>query len=287
MKDLNKSKLTEKVTGAVIVWLKEKGFKPVQTEVRITNGWVADIASILRPTQTELLDLKLIRKAPKWSPETQKDVTEWSSDVREMKRQIFTCLVEVKASRKDFIRDHKWDLPQPTNLAYLAVPKGLISEEEWPVGWGILEFSDDLIRARRWASPVNSPPELQRDVIFEVLMRLFHTTDPYTVTQRANTREEGDRFKAQRLSETIAGVCSIVESRQPDFELAMAFSKLPRATLIKPELKRLKLLHGLGKHIYDTLDAETVNAIRGPAKLRRFDLRRRLHLRAQQLMATD
>ncbi len=50
MKDLNKSKLTENVTEAVIVWLKEKGFKPVQTEVRIANGWVADIASILRPT---------------------------------------------------------------------------------------------------------------------------------------------------------------------------------------------------------------------------------------------
>ncbi len=191
MKDLNKSRLTENVTQAVIVWLKEKGFKPVQTEVRITNGWVADIASILRPTQTELLDLKLIRKPPKWSPETRKDVAEWSADVREMKRQIFTSLVEVKTSRNDFISDHKWDLPQPTNLAYLAVPKGLISEGEWPVGWGILEFSDDLIRARRWARQVNSPPELQRDVIFEVLMRLFHTTDSYTVTQRANTREEG------------------------------------------------------------------------------------------------
>jgi hypothetical protein len=50
MKDLNKSKLTENVTEAVIVWLKEKGLKPVQTEVRIANGWVADIASILRPT---------------------------------------------------------------------------------------------------------------------------------------------------------------------------------------------------------------------------------------------
>ncbi len=204
-----------------------------------------------------------------------------------MKRQIFTSLVEVKASRNDFISDHKWDLPQPTNLAYLAAPKGLISEGEWPVGWGILEFCDGLIRVRRWASPVNSPPELQRDVIFEVLMRLFHTTDPYTVTQRANTREDGDRFKAQRLSETIAGICSIVESRQPDFELAMAFSKLPRVKLTKPELKRLKLLHGLGQHIYDTLDAETVNAIRGLPKLRRLALRRQLGLCAPQLTTTD
>ncbi len=50
----------------------------------------------------------------------------------------------------------------------------------------------------------------------------------------------------------------------------MAFSKLPRAKFTKPELMRLKLLHGLGKHIYDALDAETVNAIRGLPKLPRF-----------------
>jgi hypothetical protein len=50
-------------------------------------------------------------------------------------------------------------------------------------------------------------------VIFEVAMRLFHTTDPHMVTQRANARAEEDRMKAPRLSEIIAGVCNIVEPR--------------------------------------------------------------------------
>jgi hypothetical protein len=252
MIDLNKTALTHDVTTAALAWMYEKGFKPLQTEVRVKDGWVADIAGVIKPTQTEILDLKLIERAPKWTVETQELVYEWAERVRTMKQVPYTGLVEVKTSRSDFTRDQKWEMPQPVNLAYLAVPKGLILEDEWPAGWGILEFSEGSIRVRRPASIATTPPELQRDVIFEISIRLENTTDPSTVSKREELREQGDRMKAMRLSQIIEGVASIVESNHNDFGLALALSSLPSSKLTAQEKERLNRLFGLGKHVERT-----------------------------------
>jgi hypothetical protein len=249
MRDLNKTEITHDLTTAALVWMYERGFKPLQTEVRVKDGWVADIAGVIKPTQTEILDLKLIERAPKWTIETQELVCDWVARVKAMKQVPYTGLVEVKTSRSDFTRDRKWEMAQPVNLAYLAVPKGLISEDEWPAGWGILEFSEGSIRVRRPASIATIPPELQRDVVFEISIRLENTTDPSTISQRSELREQGDRMKAKRLSEIIDGVCDIVESNRDDFGLALAFSKLQGAKLTTQEKERLYRLFGLGKDV--------------------------------------
>jgi len=67
--DRNKTDLTHAVTQAAMTWLDERGFKPVETEVEIARGWVADLASAIFPTPTELINLKLIPHRPDWEAE--------------------------------------------------------------------------------------------------------------------------------------------------------------------------------------------------------------------------
>jgi hypothetical protein len=69
MADRNKTELTQNVTRIASLWLNRKGFKPVETEVcvewRHKKAWIADVAGVIAPTQTELIDLKLIRRPPR------------------------------------------------------------------------------------------------------------------------------------------------------------------------------------------------------------------------------
>jgi hypothetical protein len=190
--DRNKSELTHDVTHATATWLEERGFKPVETEVPMPwavredkpeTGWIADLAAVLCPTQTELINLKLLRRAPPWirydegfnelPPNT--NYAAWSAE-RESLIRIMTCLVEVKTTRSDFCGDRKWTAALPTDLAYLAVPRGLITPEEWPAGWGILEHSDNGIRQRRPPTPGITTTEQQRDVILSIAVRRDHHT---------------------------------------------------------------------------------------------------------------
>src|SRR5690242_1203826 len=58
--DRNKTELTHRVTAAASLYLSECGFKPVETEVPIEQGWIADIAGACQPTPTELTKMKLV-----------------------------------------------------------------------------------------------------------------------------------------------------------------------------------------------------------------------------------
>jgi hypothetical protein len=250
--DLNKTKLTEETTDAAMKWLATNGFEPIQKEVTVKDGWIADIAGVIRPTQTEILALKLMHRCPRWNSINHLAQSEWRASIDSMKRQPYTMLTEVKTSRSDFRKDHKWDLVMPTNLAYLAVPEGLISEEEWPTNWGILEYQHDgtvICRRNACLTPVST--EAQRDVIFEISQRLLHTTDAFYLSQRVTQKDDREYEKAKRLREVIQGVCRIVESKEKDFDLALSFSRLPVTQLSEIDRQRLKNLHGIGKSIYD------------------------------------
>lgn len=254
MDDLNKSPLTQQVTKAVLAWLTEKGFKPVQTEVKVASKWVADISAVIVPTRTELQDLKLIPRPPQWQEQNARQA--WYDNAKAM-IQTYTSLVEVKTSRADFLKDHKWNSPQPTNLAYLASQKGLISTEEWPVGWGILEFNEERVRCLRPAPLSLVSMESQRDTVLNIAMRLHNETDPLIQRLRFNMRDYGDRAKAQRASDILSGVCSIVESKEIDFEMALWKSMLRVAALDQWQRERLRRLFGIGKHVNDDLEDKT------------------------------
>jgi len=51
--DQNKTELTRKVTAGAATWLTNLGAKPVETEVHVRQGWIADLAAVWCPTRTE------------------------------------------------------------------------------------------------------------------------------------------------------------------------------------------------------------------------------------------
>ncbi len=225
MDDLNKSPLTCDVTSAVALWLDGMGFKPVETEVPMPRPavdekwWIADLAGVIFPTQTELINLKMLARAPKyyldnrfignpdgeWIPNPAFE--EWRKE-RDAKQRLMTCLVEVKTTRADFLGDRKWNLALPTDLAYLAVPRGLVVPSEWPVGWGILEFHDGEIRQKRFPFPGQTTSEQQRDVILSIAIRRDHHTR--YARHREFMREHREREKQEKVSSHLRKVTSAV-----------------------------------------------------------------------------
>ncbi|NAX44820.1 MULTISPECIES: hypothetical protein [unclassified Vibrio] len=62
-----------------------------------------------------------------------------------------TCLIEVKVSRSDFLADSKkWFRQEPEkgmgDWRFYLCPKGLISVDELPHGWGLLYATEKQIR---------------------------------------------------------------------------------------------------------------------------------------------
>jgi hypothetical protein len=97
--DRNKTDLTRFVTACSIGYLADKGFKPIETEVAVAQGWITDVASFCYPTQTEIKKIKL--KSPRISID---------SDFYEicfMYGHLLTALIEIKTTRADFIARKK------------------------------------------------------------------------------------------------------------------------------------------------------------------------------------
>jgi hypothetical protein len=171
--DRNKSTLTKQVTTAAVNYLDEHGCKPVETEVPLCAGWVADIASVICPTQTELIAMKLLRPRPAWRSE---EMPGWKLRLNQLRR-VMTVACEVKVSRGDFIGDHKWEKIPPTDLAYVAVSwdlKGLAAE--LPGAWGVILVQDGAARLLRAPLERQATTEQQRDVILQVAIRRDHDT---------------------------------------------------------------------------------------------------------------
>jgi hypothetical protein len=66
MIDRNKTEITHNITRLAALWLDNHGFKPVETEVGVDQGWIADIAGVGCLTQTEYIGLKLLKRPPRW-----------------------------------------------------------------------------------------------------------------------------------------------------------------------------------------------------------------------------
>ena len=202
--DRNKSELTHTLTEAAFQWLDNHGFKPVETEVPMpwpgvgSVGWVADLAGVIVPTQTELIEMKMIPRPPRFSYNGKNDGYEeryarWSDLYRSWRRTM-TCLVEVKIARGDYLADRKWRLTPPTDLAFVAVPSGMVKQEEWPEGWGVLELRGAQIVKTRNPIPRVATTEEHLDVIYQIALRRDHRT------RHAQARE---RQKEERMEQTV------------------------------------------------------------------------------------
>lgn len=192
--DANKTTLTHCVTAAACLYLSARGFKPVETEVPICGGWVADIAGPWEPTMTELINAKMLRRRPSYK--NVEECAKWQAEWDEIPA-LMTGLVEVKTSRADFLSDAKWVKPVPVNLPYLTVPARMIRPDEYPIGWGILEYheSGDVIRTAQLPTIHNVTLEQQRDLIYNVAIRRHHHTE------YARHREWQKQMRVRRAEE--------------------------------------------------------------------------------------
>lgn len=219
--DGNKTDITKRVTAAVCFWMDERGFKPMDTEITVDLGWIADVAGAITPTETELQDLKLIPRKPQWKrgcdeAQYQQQRNDWYA-LRDQTSRLMTALVEVKTSRSDFIGDRKWTIDIPTDLAWLAYPAGLVSHSEWPDGWGILEYQEsrDCVVTKRPPRIHVTNPTQQLSVVFAIACRQDNR-DRYAQLKEALKRQRDDqneRRSLTRINDAIRMALAVARGR--------------------------------------------------------------------------
>lgn len=221
--DCNKTDLTKNVTAATCFWLDQHGFTPVETEVPIELGWIADLAAVICPTDTELQELKLVRRKPSWKqPEAEK--LAWREEVKPLDRMM-TAIVEVKTSRSDFIGDRKWKAEVPADLAYIATPKGLIGASELPLGWGLLEYSEsrDCMITNGVPRPRTTSHLQQRNLIHAIALRRDSLTryEHHRRLQRRMREDSNERKSLIRVREAFWAIRAITRGEYESIEGAL------------------------------------------------------------------
>ena len=185
--DRNKSELTHKITALACGYLTTIGCKPVETEVSVSSGWIADVASYWYPTNTELKYAKLLRSL--FTDESWGNKDKRLAEFNKRYAPPFTVMVEVKKDKQDFIKDleRKFYTPiVPANLCYLAYPSSLdavIQEErnrgDFVFNWGLIKCSDAGERIVDIHAPVRlnaQHPGSMLDFIAQVGIRRDHRT---------------------------------------------------------------------------------------------------------------
>lgn len=246
IKDRNKTPLTREVSAASARWLAEHGFKPIETEVRVQEGWVADLATIIIPTTTELINLKLVPRRPPYGDPVA--YAQWETGVKPLKRRLST-VVEVKTTRADFQKDktHKWAGEPPSALAFLAVPADLIRPEEWPEGWGILEVRGDRVRMLRTAAVREADPGFDAGLFYEIALRRDHFTrhERDREFQRDQRIEQGEKKTMQRVDSLARAMTRILYNADESIEFALSSSGIRIQELRESTVEKIASLRGM------------------------------------------
>lgn len=129
----------------------------------------------------------LIRRAERWLRGTKRCsvvITEMVCFSREIPDAIGwttsqSILVECKASRADFLKDKKKFFRRDPeygmgDLRFYMTPPGLITTDELPPKWGLLEARPKQIRVIMWAAHFNRKDAAlnERPLLFSALRRL-------------------------------------------------------------------------------------------------------------------
>jgi hypothetical protein len=260
--DRNKTDLTHAVTEAIVRYLDGLGFKPVETEVPICEGWIADIAAVIQPTYTEAVQMKLIKARPRC------DYYRLSHDAiyRERYESAYaetdasfaalpdplTALVEVKTSRGDFRGDKKWSAEPPANLCYLAVPRGMLRPDEYPKGWHVVEVSNNgTPRMAARGNLFTVPPKQQMRTVLAIAIRRDH------FTRHARLREDrkADRIRQNReqsltrVRSAVRAVAQIARGEGESVEQVLFWHGIRASPRLIEELREL---WGKATHTPDT-----------------------------------
>lgn len=216
--DANKTAITHEVTAATALWLDLHGFKPVETEVCVPRKdpeercWIADIGSIITPTQTELVDLRLLKRYPGWRASAEKREA-WQAEAKPLLYRTMTCLVEVKTARGDFRGDDKWMRKRTVDLAYLAMGPGVAAPHEWPEGWGVLELQANGMKCLRPPTPGQTTIEERYQMLMAIAIRRDHFTRykrwrEYDHEDRADRREGTTLHRWSKIIRVIEDLIS-------------------------------------------------------------------------------
>ena len=200
--DRNKTLTTRKITAAVVTWLDNHGFKPVEAEVTVAAGWKSDIAGLIDFTEGEAIALHLAPRKPTWktSNEKYRAMREAFEKAYKLLPSPTTLLVEVKTSISDLKGDSKWQRQSPTDLRYVAVPPELLSRatEIVPELWGILMVTTQGVCVKRWAKlEAGITLEHRFMVTYNVALRRDHRT------RHAALRETMKAARATRNREVL------------------------------------------------------------------------------------
>jgi hypothetical protein len=210
MSDANKTTLTKEVTEAAVLWLEERGFRPVESEVRCAERWVADLASFCYPTRTEAIKAKFVRRR-----KNGESYQEWNL-LYEAIPQPLTAIVEVKTSRGDYRSDIKHTLPPPCNMRYFAMPSGLIDVDDIHPGWGVLLYSPGS-GIRQVRTPTICM--VNQDRTIGVLSQIALRRDAFTRYERhreffRQAREHNnERISAQRFGDAVRLVLDVASGK--------------------------------------------------------------------------
>jgi ribosomal protein L13E len=209
--DRNKTCLTHRVTALAAAYLDGIGCKPVETEVEIRSGWIADVASYWYPTMTECKKLGLPKKV--------REMLGIADDHRDLVFNVyghgpFTVLAEVKVSRADFQKDdRKWNWP-PAHLCFVAFPSGVLKAEELPAGWMGLECSangEKIIKVHRTRGFMHAQhPGLTLDFVAAVGIRRDHRSRHRAIRDwwRHYRSEERERKANYSAADLLSGVAA-------------------------------------------------------------------------------
>ena len=203
MIDKNKTATTHHITAAAAAYLHMRGCKPIETEVGVIKYGIADIASFIYPTSTEVGKLKIRRL--------------WQDALY---GELLTVVVEVKASRSDFQRDTKRKFNIfPSHLCYLAYPKGLLSPDEIPEGWFGLEAAKDeqSIWRTHWQKGAIHNPDAGTVLwtVAAIAIRRDHRTRYSAMRDyiRAVRAKQSDSKRCQRIRYLLEAVVGFLEGK--------------------------------------------------------------------------
>ncbi len=211
MNDRNKTALTHRVTAVAAASLDSLGCKPVETEVAIAPGWIADVASYWYPTRTEGKRFGMQKM-----PFPARLLDGGSGDDLDMRIRCWcagplTVVVEVKTTRGDFNGDTKWLRPPPAHICIVAFPRGVV--DKVPDGWYGLETNATGDRVQKWhrsyAEIHPQHPGLVLDFVAQVGIRRDHRSRygafrDWARAYRAEDTEKKKLYSAARLLEGLA-----------------------------------------------------------------------------------
>lgn len=253
MSDANKSTLTKHITAAAASWLDGIGAKPVETEVFITRGWVADLAALWCPTRTEAIKTKILPRKPTWGgdPDWHEKLNAWEERYRGLPR-IITIVHEVKVSLNDFKRDAKWVREPVSDMKVLSIPKGLVQEEDWPEGWWILEHSrksGKVLRIRRVTQffPIDDSARL--GIAHAIAVRRDNVTryERYRSLMKGRREQDNERINRRRYSSIASFALAVARAEHPSVEECFKWHIGSRKKLPKYIEEKYQALYGVMK----------------------------------------